>query len=201
MNMEPMIAEETARESRGACADSEISDALLVAQVLNGDQSGFEILVRRHQAALFRRARWMGLDADTAADMVQDSLIKAYKNLWSCREPDRFGFWVGQILRNRCLDFLKSAARRSVPLPLFLPANHGNPELEAQRRTLGSRLTTALASLPEEQREAFLMKHAEGLSYDEMAALAHASVSAMKMRVHRAIEALRDQLDGDQFEM
>ena len=50
--------------------------------------------------------------------------------------------------------------------------------------------------LPQEQREAFLMKHAEGLSYDEMAELANASVSAMKMRVHRAIEALRDHLSG-----
>ena len=50
------------------------------------------------------------------------------------------------------------------------------------------------AMLPEEQREAFLMKHGEGLSYDEMADLACASVSAMKMRVHRATEALRDHL-------
>jgi RNA polymerase sigma-70 factor (ECF subfamily) len=128
--------------------------------------------------------------------MVQDSLIKAYENLRTCREPNRFGFWVGQIVRNRCLDFLKSAARRSVPLPEFLAANHGNPEVEEQRSTLRSRLKVALGTLPHEQREAFLMKHAEGLSYDEMAELTTASVSAMKMRVHRAIEALRDHLSG-----
>ena len=201
MNIEPTITEDTAAETRSACGDSEIPDAMVVARVLNGDQGAFEILVRRHQAALFRRARWMGMDAETAADMVQDSLIKAYKNLWSCREPDRFGFWVGQILRNRCLDFLKSPARRSVPLPLFLETNHGNPELEEQRSTLRNRLKTALAMLPEEQREAFLMKHAEGLSYDEMAQLADASVSAMKMRVHRAIETLRDHLHSVRFEM
>ena len=52
----------------------------------------------------------------------------------------------------------------------------------------------ALTLLPQEQREAFLMKHAEGLSYDEMAELTNASVSAMKMRVHRATELLREQL-------
>jgi RNA polymerase sigma-70 factor, ECF subfamily len=134
------------------------------------------------------------LDADTAADMVQDTLIKAYQNLSSCREPDRFGFWVGKILRNQCLDFFKSAARRSVPLSPLLAANHGNPELEEQRSSLRDRLMAALTLLPQEQREAFLMKHGEGLSYDEMAELTNASVSAVKMRVHRATEFLREQL-------
>jgi RNA polymerase sigma-70 factor (ECF subfamily) len=196
ISVEPIIIDGTAEESGNASADAEIPDATVVACILNGDQAAFEILVRRHQAALFRRARWMGLDGDTAADMVQDTLIKAYQNLGSCREPNRFGFWAGQILRNRCLDFLKSAARRNVPLPVFLPSNHGNPELEQERSALRARLNAALASLPDEQREAFLMKHAEGFSYEEMADLADASVSAMKMRVHRAMEALRDQLDA-----
>ena len=196
MKIGPTITEDTAPESRSAGADHEISDSVLVARVLDGNQSAYEILVRRHQSALFRRACWMGVDADTAADMVQDSLIKAYQNLGTCREPNRFGFWVGQIVRNRCLDFLKSAARRCVPLPDFLAANHGNPEVEEQRSTLRSRLKVALGMLPREQREAFLMKHAEGLSYDEMAELANTSVSAMKMRVHRAIDALRDHLSG-----
>ena len=188
------VTDQTARQSQNDCSDLEISDATLVARVRSGDRAAFEILVRRHQAFLFRRARWMGLDADTAADMVQDTLVKAYENLASCREPNRFGFWVGQIVRNRCLDFLKSAARRSVPLPVHLAANHGNPELEEQRSRLRSRLNRAMEILPDDQREAFLMKHGEGLSYDEMAELAGVSVSAMKMRVHRATEALRDHL-------
>src|SRR5262245_29302479 len=108
--------------------DSEVTDAMLVAKVLNGDRAAFELLVRRHQAALFRRARWMGLEDDIAADMVQDALIKAYENLSNCRDPNRFYAWAGQILRNKCLDFLKSAARRGVALPVSLPAKSGNPE-------------------------------------------------------------------------
>src|SRR4030095_13648165 len=151
MKIEPTIMEDAASQSRIASAELEISDAVLVTRVLDGNQSAYEILVRRHQSALFRRACWMGVDADTAADMVQDSLIKAYENLRTCREPNRFGFWVGQIVRNRCLDFLKSAARRSVPLPEFLAANHGNPEVEEQRSTLRSRLKVALGTLPHEQ--------------------------------------------------
>ncbi len=194
MKIEVAITEGKAAVVPSGRTDIETSDAVLVARVLNGERDAFEMLVRRHQAFLFRRARWMGLDADTAADIVQDALIKSYQNLSTCREPDRFGFWVGKILRNQCLDFLKSAARRSVPLSPFLAANHGNPELEQQRSTLRNRLMAALMLLPQEQREAFLMKHAEGLSYDEMAELTNASVSAMKMRVHRATELLREQL-------
>jgi RNA polymerase sigma-70 factor (ECF subfamily) len=177
-----------------ANADSDTADATLVARVLNGDRAAFEPLVRRHQSALFRRARWMGLEPDTAADMVQDTLIKAYESLNTCRDPNRFHVWAGQILRNKCLDFLKSAARRGVPLPLSLPADWGNPELEQERSTLRGRLRDALAALPEDHREAFLMKHGEDLSYEEMADLTGASVSAMKMRVHRARELLRAQM-------
>jgi RNA polymerase sigma-70 factor, ECF subfamily len=203
MKIEVAITEGKSAVVPSGRTDIETSDAVLVARVLNGERDAFEMLVHRHQAFLFRRARWMGLDADTAADIVQDALIKAYQNLSTCREPDRFGFWVGKILRNQCLDFLKSAARRSVPLSPFLAANHGNPELEEQRSTLRNRLMAALTLLPQEQREAFLMKHAEGLSYDEMAELTNASVSAMKMRVHRATELLREQLHpvASSFEM
>jgi RNA polymerase sigma-70 factor (ECF subfamily) len=136
----------------------------------------------------------MGLEADTAADMVQDAFVKAYESLKTCRDPNRFRVWVGQILRNKCLDFLKSAGRRSVPLSLSLPASSGNPEMEQERSALREQLKQALATLPTEQREAFLMKHGEDLSYEEMAELTGASVSAMKMRVHRARELLREQL-------
>ena len=189
-----MIEEQRAAELPNQPVEIEMADEILVARAQKGDHNAFEILVRRHQAFLFRRARWMGLDTDTAADMVQDTLVKTYECLRGCRERNRFRAWVGQILRNRCLDFLKSAARRSVPLPLFLPSSHGNPELEEQRSTLRNKLSNALAMLAQEQREAFLMKHGEGLSYDEMAELTGLSVSAMKMRVHRASETLRDHL-------
>lgn len=192
-------------ESRSALAgklavlnpELQISDATLVNRTLDGDQGAFEVLVRRHQSALFRRARWMGLDHDTASDMVQDSLIKAYESLGTCRAPDRFKLWVGRILRNKCLDFLKSAARRGVVLVSHPPTASGNAEFEHDTQTLRKRLNEALAVLPEEQREAFLMKHGENLSYEEMAELTGTSVSAMKMRVHRARLSLRESLESE----
>jgi RNA polymerase sigma-70 factor, ECF subfamily len=178
----------------------DLSDATLVACALKGDPDAFELLVQRHQAALFRRALWMGLDTDTAADMVQDTLVKAYQSLRSCRDPSRFGYWASRILRNRILDFLKSAERRGVPLSFSLPADSGNPELEQARTKLRSLLKAAFALLPYEQREAFLLKHVEGHSYEEMAEMAETSVSAMKMRVHRARETLKAHLTPTAFD-
>jgi RNA polymerase sigma-70 factor, ECF subfamily len=194
MKIETITRQPVADQSRATQfgQPAEILDEALVARVLEGDRGAFELLIRKHQGPLFRRARWMGLDADTAADMVQDTLIKAYTNLASCRDPNRFGYWVGQILRNRILDFLKSADRRNIPLSFSLPATCGDPEVEEARSTLRTLLQQALATLAPEQREAFLMKHGEGFSYEEMAELAETSVSAMKMRVHRARETLRD---------
>jgi RNA polymerase sigma-70 factor, ECF subfamily len=169
-------------------------DEVLVARVLRGERDAFEPLVHRHQGRLFRHARGMGLDPDATADLVQDSLVTAYERLGSCRSPERFGVWVGRILRNRCLDYLKSAARRDLPLHPFLPDTGRGPDGDAEGNALRRKLNEALAMLPAQQREAFLMKHGEGRSYDEMADLAEASVSAMKMRVHRAREALQEHL-------
>jgi RNA polymerase sigma-70 factor, ECF subfamily len=171
------------------------SDAQLVGEVLGGRKERFALLVRRHQDSLFRHARGMGLDPDTAADMVQDALVKAYESLDGCQDPGRFGFWVGRILRNRCLDHLKSAAtQRNTPLHPGLPAMRGNPERHQETGTLREALESALEALPLEQREGFLLKHVEGRSYEELAELAGASVSAVKMRVHRAREFLREHL-------
>jgi RNA polymerase sigma-70 factor, ECF subfamily len=202
MKTETIAMRQAVDESRATqCGPSaEVLDATLVTRVLEGDRGAFELLIRRHQASLFRRARWMGLDADTAADMVQDTLVKAYTNLGSCQDPNRFSSWVGRILRNRILDFLKSADRRSIPLSPSFPTTSGDPEVEAARSTLRNLLQEALATLPADQREAFLMKHGEGFSYEEMAEYAETSVSAMKMRVHRARETLRDHFRMRSFD-
>ena len=174
---------------------SEPSDTELVGDVLAGREDRYAVLVARHQAQLYRHARGMGLDGDTAEDMVQDALVRAYTRLDECKDPERFGLWVGRILRNRCLDYLKSAgARKRNPLKPDLPAEGGDPERHHEVGELQEVLEEALEALPEEQREAFALKHVDGRSYEEMAELAEASVSAMKMRVHRAREALREIL-------
>jgi RNA polymerase sigma-70 factor (ECF subfamily) len=167
-------------------------DAAVIERVLAGDRQQFAHLVQRYQGALYRHAVGMVLDHDVAADMVQDSFIRAYTQLASCREPSRFRAWIFQTLRNRCLDHLKEARRRNVPLedadPLLDPAD--DPSEAVERGRLRADLKQALAALQPAQREAFVMHYVEGVPYEAMAEMLDASVSALKMRVLRAREAL-----------
>ena len=171
------------------------TDGDLVARVRAGDADSYGELIHRHQRGLFHHATGMTRDSDTAQDLVQDAFIVAYRRLGECRDPERFGLWVFRILRNRALDHVKNIRRRSVPIETAnLAAPKDNPSASAHLSELRDKLDTALGNLSAEMRDAFLMKHLEGRSYEEMAELADASVSAMKMRVHRAREALREEL-------
>jgi RNA polymerase sigma-70 factor (ECF subfamily) len=174
-------------------------DATVVARVLAGDTQQFEQLVTRYQRALYRHAVSMVFDPDAAADMVQDTFVRAYTNLASCREHAHFRSWLFQTLRNRCLDYLKQARRKNVRLDDAGPIADGGegPGDSVERRRLRQEIVRALATLPGAQREAFLMHYVEGISYETMATLLGASVSALKMRVLRAREALVSALQGD----
>lgn len=176
--------------------EEDLADEEIIGLVLAGERQQYSVLVRRYQDALFRFAAGMIADPDAAADLVQDTLVKAYSHLDRCRDPGRFRVWLFQILRNRCLDHLRSGRRRDVPLEERpdLPAGGEGPERRLERGELRSQLEAALARLPDAQREAFLLKHVQDLSYEEMAAMLDASVGALKMRVMRARETLQDLL-------
>jgi RNA polymerase sigma-70 factor, ECF subfamily len=171
---------------------SERTDAELVRTVLGGDQDAFALLVGRYQERLFRRALALLGDPDAAADMAQETLIRAYSGLAQA-DPDRFGAWVHRILRNLCLDELKSPRQRTAALPGDLTASI-DPARELDRRELGHSLSYALDSLGPTVREAFVLKHVEGLSYEDMSALTGVAIGALKMRVKRAREALQQVL-------
>lgn len=174
------------------------SDGEVVARVLDGDRDAFRILVRRHEDMLFAHAVRMTGRGDVAADVVQASLVKAYTSLDRCRNPDGFGAWAFRIVANRSKDYLKNVRRKDVGLTDVGPvAGPMDPEDDLERAELRRRLDRALAQLPADQREAFVMKHEEGWSYEEMAELLELSVGALKMRVHRAREALKPLLEEE----
>jgi RNA polymerase sigma-70 factor (ECF subfamily) len=170
-----------------------VTDATLVRRVLDGRRHEYAELVRRHQDGLYRHARGMGLDHDTSVDLVQDSFIKAYTRLADCRDPEHFRAWLYRIVRNLCLDFLKDVRRNSIPFSAFADVD-GIADERTSDVELNGTLQQALASLPVALREAFLLKHDAEYTYEEVADLTNASVSAVKMRVHRAREALRTYL-------
>ncbi len=179
-------------------AAPEPTDAQLVARVLDGDEAAYAPLVRRHLDVLYRHARGMGLDHDTSLDLVQDAFVRAYERLADCRDSEHFRAWLFRICRNLCLDELRNVRRLCVPMSSV----EGADELESTHVAANDvmlTLNTALERLPHALREAFLLKHDAGYTYEEVAEITEASPSAVKMRVHRAREALRAFLTAQGF--
>ena len=175
------------------------SDADLIADVLAGKTDSFSLLVRRHQDTCVRFAvRMLGSRVD-ADDVLQSAFMRAFRNLRSCRDRERFGGWLYQIVVNECRTF---ATRRHRREQRFLSAT-GEIERaiapgsdDSAERDVGGHIERALGMLPADQREAFLLKHVEELTYEEISEMTGASISALKMRVKRAADSLRDLLEG-----
>lgn len=178
-------------------AHPEPSDSDVVRRVLEGHRDDYEILIRRYQGRLHRFCLGMVNDPDVAADLVQDSFVRAYLNLDRCWDPSGFGAWVHQILRNRCRDFLKNPRRAHESLEKHpeLASRTEGPSQAFERSQLRRGLRNALATLPRSHREALLLKDLEGRTYREIAEMMGTSVSAVKMRVHRSREMLRSYLE------
>ena len=176
-------------ESRDAVTDGEI-----VRAVLAGDVDLYAVLVERYRDRFARYATRMLGSRDAAEDALQDALVRAFDRLADCREPEKFAGWLFLILRNRCFaehrrhqreERLPEAAVEAIAAP---ERSDGRVERKEQARELGR----AVGQLTPEQREAFVLKHVEGLPYEEIAELTGATVASLKMRMHRAYDRLRE---------
>jgi RNA polymerase sigma-70 factor (ECF subfamily) len=175
----------------------EPSDATLVLEARRGDTNAFAQLVHRYRDRHARFATRLLGDPDDAEDVLQSAFVRAFRHLDRCDDPARFGAWLHRIVVNECRTHATRRGHREAKmvrdeLVMGGIANAAPDEDVVLRQTIDE----AVAALPLDQREAFLMKHVEGLEYEEMAELTGAGVSALKMRVKRAIERLRERL-GD----
>ena len=170
-------------------------DAAVVARVLGGDVEAYAILVRRYRDRYARYALHMLGNQEDAEEALQDAFTRAYRSLARCEDPERFGAWLFRILVNRCRT---AGARRGRRARTFvrdevalLEAAEDHPE---DRSAWREEIDRALTRLRAEQREAFLLKYVEDMGYEEMSQLTGVGVSALKMRVMRACDRLRELL-------
>jgi RNA polymerase sigma-70 factor (ECF subfamily) len=172
-------------------------DAALVADVLAGDVEAFAVLLRRYRDAYTRFAVRMLGSADEADDVLQSAFVRAFRSLGRCTEPECFGAWLYRIVVNECRTYAARRGRRERwyagdPDALDRVADPRDP---AGEEVLRQELQDALDRLTPEYREAFILKHVEFLTYEEIAEITGARVSALKMRVARARQQLRAFLE------
>jgi len=183
---------------------SEIPDHELVELALRGDKKAFGELVERHQESIRKIALRMVADDEIVRELVQESLLEAYLSLERLRQPEKFRSWLCGIVLNLCRSHLreqKRQARRGASereeqdfawwkLQSGLPG----PEQVAEAREQHRLVLGAIEELPSDQREATLLFYFEFLSLREIAAVAGISLGAVKVRLHRARNQLRESL-------
>jgi RNA polymerase sigma-70 factor, ECF subfamily len=172
----------------------EIDDQELVRRVLAGQTDDFRVLVDRHQQSIFRIASGLVGNREEAQDVTQEAFLAAFANL-SGYDSSRAAFstWLFTIARNRCLNLLKR--RRPIALNALDSIGDVASADPIVSQELSQQLDRALASLPVEQRSAFVLAEIEELTYAEIARIERTSIGTVKSRIHRAKQRLQSLLE------
>lgn len=176
---------------------AERPDGCVVAAVLTGNTDAYGILVSRYRDTYTRFAVRMLGSLEDADDALQLAFVRAFRNLGQCRDPDRFGSWLYQIVVNECRTLATRRTRREQRMVRDeAKLDAASTEHPAAEAALREEIQHALNRLEPGQREAFLLRHVEGLGYEEISEITGVGTSALKMRVKRAAERLRVLLEG-----
>ncbi|MEB3237700.1 MAG: sigma-70 family RNA polymerase sigma factor [Candidatus Sericytochromatia bacterium] len=171
----------------------------LVRAAQAGDERAFRALVGEVQERLWQVARRLCGDDDRAADLVQESLIRAFRALPRLREPERFMPWLLRILNHLATDMLggrQADSLEELAESGFEPLADASrsPEALAEAAGLGEVIDRALGRLPMAYRQPLVLRHVLDLSHDDMAQILDLPVGTVKTRLFRGRELLREQL-------
>lgn len=179
----------------------------VIRSVLDGNINDFEQLVTAYEKNVYNLALRMVGDPDDAADITQETFIKAYRALGSFRGDSKFSSWIYRIASNVCLDFLRSRSRRAqVPLSfenedaegeIELPDMSQNPEKVLMKKLSMEAVRRGMEKLPPKQRQILVLRELCGLSYAELAQTLSVEEGTVKSRIFRARKRLCAILLGD----
>jgi RNA polymerase sigma-70 factor (ECF subfamily) len=173
----------------------------IVERVLKGEREAFAALVDAYKGAIFNLAFRMTDSYQDADDLSQETFTRAYRNLRQFNPRKRFFTWIYTIGLNLIRNHLKkhgrelsreNAARNSPDAGIDQGAQAERDMVQAQE---SRRLETCLQKLPADLREALVLRFYQDLSFEEIATISDASLSAVKMRVYRGIEQLKQLME------
>ncbi len=178
-----------------------LTDGELITTAIAGREDGFEELVRRYQRPITNYVYRMLNNYDAALDVTQEVFIKVYNSLARYSSEYKFSTWLYRIAHNAAIDYM----RRNSVNPQSLEAENAdgtyqlqiescqpNPEQERERSEWRAEIETVVKCLPQVYRELILLRHAQDLSYDEIAEITNLPLGTVKNRLFRAREMMRE---------
>jgi RNA polymerase sigma-70 factor (ECF subfamily) len=160
---------------------------------IHGDRDAFEMIIRSSSRNLFAIAYGVLQNREEAEDVVQDTLLKAWKSRWRVRDPEKFPAWLSTIARHRARDLARR--RRPEPLPKdFESAETVEAKAEAENAELNSEVQAALSQLPELHRMAVTLRYFEELDYATIEQTLGLSNGALRGILGRALGVMRRRL-------
>ncbi len=158
-----------------------------------GDDVAFAEIVRTYYPHCLRFAQHLTGTKEDAEECVQDTFVRVHRALPKYEERDRFNSWLFHILANRCRT-ARIRARRSELIRVRLLRLPRASATFDDRLSAGEQLGRAFSDLPHDLREAFLLRHVDGFSYDQISRITGVGITAARMRVSRAGARLRAAL-------
>jgi RNA polymerase sigma-70 factor (ECF subfamily) len=188
----------------------EDSDSVAVARVKAGDGDAYRVLVERHSRSVFRLAFRMTGNEPDAEDVVQETFLRAYKQLHRWEARSSFGTWLYRIAANYSLDLMRRRKRHAEvgleesrntgedsggEVVHALPSLAAGPDRLLASSNVQQCVAKTLDGLSQQERTAFVLRHFEGQSIEEISAALGLSANAAKHSIFRAVQKLRRALE------
>lgn len=185
-----------------------VTDEKLVSDALGGSQQAYRELVHRYERPVYNLVARMVHDLTLAEDLTQDAFVKAFNRLETFRaEQGKFSNWIFKIAHNTTIDHLRRGSLSTVPLEgedeeetdyhsILADPDAPSPLASAQHSDLVVALGEAIGMLREEYREVVVLRHQEGLAYDEIAEITELPLGTVKTYLHRARKELAYHLSA-----
>jgi RNA polymerase sigma-70 factor (ECF subfamily) len=182
----------------------ESPDRAVVASVLAGDREAFRVLVERYSTMIFSLAFRITGNREDADDVVQETFLRAYRALGRFQSQSTFATWLYRIATNAALDLLDRRRTQPQPAPVYededppeatLESHYADPEREVLGGELKRRVDAAMKTLTPTERTAFVLRHFEEKSIDEIAAAMNVRAGTAKQSIFRAVAKVRRALE------
>ena len=178
-----------------------LTDVELIEKAIGGRESGFEELVHRYQRQITSYIYRMLNNYDASLDVTQEVFIKVYNSLDKYSSDYKFSTWLYRIAHNAAIDYMRrnSVFQQSLDVEtkdgtyqLQIESQQPNPEQERERTEWRNEIESVVKCLPTVYRELILLRHAQDLTYDEIAEVTGLPLGTVKNRLFRAREMMRE---------